>query len=127
VTSVHSAMQGSPILVVDDDADCVAMISRVLQTDGYRVIGETDPRNALAVIERDRPCLLIVDLMMPHMDGETFLEAVRARLNHRMPPIVIVTASSTRREAGARSGASATLEKPFEMQDVRDLAARFAA
>lgn len=115
----------APILVLDDDPEVVGLIGRVLEHDGYRVVEATDAREALAVAERAPPSLIFADLMMPHMDGEAFCLALRTRLGERMPPVVLVTASLARREVAERLDAAAALEKPFETQDIRDLAARF--
>lgn len=115
----------SPILVVDDDAEVVALIKRLLEREGHRVCGATGPREALAIAEIDPPCLVLTDLMMPHMDGESFLVSLRARLGDRTPPIVVVSASMERRDAAKRMGAVAVIEKPFDPDDVRDVVARF--
>lgn len=114
-----------PILVLDDDVEMVRLITRVLEHDGHRVLGEIDPIEALAVAERESPSLVFADLMMPHMDGEAFCAKLRDRLGDATPPVIFVTASLARRELGERCGAAATLEKPFELQDIVDLAARF--
>ncbi len=111
--------------MVDDDAEVVALIIRLLEHEGYRVRGATGPREALAIAELEPPCLVLTDLMMPHMDGETFLSALSARLRGQLPPIVIVSASIERRDAAKRIGAAAVLEKPFDPDDVRDVVARF--
>lgn len=111
--------------MVDDDAEVVALITRLLEHAGYRVAGATSPREALALAELEPPCLVLTDLMMPHMDGEAFLDALRARLGGDLPPVVIVSASIERRDAAKRIGAAAVLEKPFDPDDVRDVVARF--
>lgn len=114
-----------PILVLDDDPEVVRLIARVLQHDGHAVVAMTDPRDALGTLERLTPSLVFADLMMPFLDGEAFVLKMRAMLGDEAPPVVLVTASVARREVAARVGAAATVEKPFEVEDIRDLAARF--
>lgn len=115
-----------PILVIDDDEDVVVLVEAVLSRDGHRVIGVTDAREGLAIAEASPPSLVLLDLMLPHMDGETFLDVLHARLRGATPPIVLVTASIERREVARRVGAAASLEKPFDPDDLRDVVARFA-
>ena len=116
-----------PILVIDDDPDVIAIVRRVLGHAGWVVIGTTDPREGLELASEREPCLILVDLMMPHMDGEELLLELRARLRDRMPPVALVSAAYSRTEIARRADVDASLPKPFEIADLRDLAARFAA
>lgn len=117
-----------PILVVDDDADVVALARRALEHAGWLVETTTDPRDALELAERVRPCLVLVDLMMPHMDGEELLLALRQRLaGDEMPKLALVSAAYSRAEVARRLDVDASIAKPFDLTDLRDLAVRFAA
>ena len=116
-----------PILVVDDDPDVLRLASRVLGSAGFRVLSAHDPREALETAVAERPCLLFVDLMMPHLDGEELLRAIRARVGDDAPRVVLVSAAYSRSEAARRMDADAVLAKPFAIDDLRDLAVRFAA
>lgn len=112
-----------PILVLDDDPEIVALVHRVLTHDGHEVATATDPRAALELVDRTRPRLVIVDLMLPHMDGEDFLRAIERRFGQR-PPVIILSASAVRREVARRTGAAGSLEKPFQVDDLREMVAR---
>lgn len=116
-----------PILVVDDDPEVIAIARRVLGHAGWLVIGATDPREGLDLAVSREPCLVLVDLMMPHMDGEELIAAIRARLGERTPPIALVSAAYSRSDVARRHDVDATLGKPFDIGDLRDLAVRFAA
>lgn len=117
-----------PILVVDDDADVIAIARRVLEHGGWTVVGSTDPREALEMAVALEPCLVIFDLMMPHMDGEEFFHAVRERLRGRVQPrFALISAAYARGEVARRLEVDASIAKPFELEDLRDLAARFAS
>jgi CheY-like chemotaxis protein len=67
-TPENSAAAG-PILVVDDEAPIVDVLCMLLEDEGFTVIGETDPLRAVHHIRRDRPSLLLTDVMMPGMSG----------------------------------------------------------
>jgi CheY-like chemotaxis protein len=74
-----------------------------------------------------RPCLILVDLMMPGVDGEEFVQALRRVLVDAVPPVALVSAAFSRPEVQKRLGLPASLGKPFPMDDLKDLAVRFAA
>jgi len=108
------------VLVVDDDPDVVELLRRVLVNDGWEVATAQDGDQALARCEESLPSIILVDLMMPKMDGQEFLRRLRARHGVAMPPVVIVSASYLRNEVGREHGVVATISKPFDLDDVRD-------
>lgn len=116
-----------PVLVVDDDRELASMVRRYLEHHGWVVEVAHDGVEALAACVRARPCFVLADLMMPHMDGEELVTALREQMGSDMPPVCLVSASPLRNEIARRLGLPATLEKPFVLDDVRDLAARFAS
>lgn len=81
-----------PILVVDDDPSIRLMISDTLKKDGWEVYEAEDGRAALVQMEKYQPQLVLLDLMMPEMDGFEFIEAVRNNAAWREIPVVVVTA-----------------------------------
>jgi len=81
-----------PVLVVDDDAATRAMTRNILEKEGWRVSEAENGRLALACMERERPRLILLDLMMPEMDGFEFADRVRRHPEWRSIPIVVVTA-----------------------------------
>jgi DNA-binding response OmpR family regulator len=102
-----------PILVVDDEGDLVTTYERLLRRQGYRVRSAGTCRAGLAIIERERLCLVIADLRLPDGDG---LEIVRAARALPAPlPVLVATAlaSPTSRQAALDAGASGFLVKPF--------------
>ena len=80
------------VLVVDDDPDVRAVLGRMLDKAGYRVVEAEHGRAALARIAEARPDLILLDLMMPEMDGFDFLDELRRGEGARGIPIVVVTA-----------------------------------
>ncbi len=101
-----------PILVVDDDAKIVKLVRTYLERDGHRVIEALDGRTALDLIEGEDPALVVLDLMLPGIDGRTVIRAVRDRAE---TPIIVLSALGTtaNRIAGLGLGADDYLPKPF--------------
>jgi signal transduction histidine kinase/DNA-binding response OmpR family regulator len=81
-----------PVLLVEDDSVIRESMRRMLENHGCRVTEAQNGEAALFAMERDRPSLVFLDLMMPVMDGFTFTEHVRAHEDWRSIPIVVVTA-----------------------------------
>ncbi len=105
----------STILVVDDDADIRLLLRLELSAEGHRITEAADGAQALAAIEADRPDLVLLDIMMPVMDGWGVLDAVD---HAHAPPIVVITAlaSSGDRHVGEllAKGAVDVIAKPFD-------------
>jgi len=111
------------ILVVDDKERLRTMLKSYLQQEGFRVVTASTGRDALFKAREEKPDLIILDLMMPEMDGHEFM-----RQHHRETdtPIIILTAKveETDRVLGLELGADDYVTKPFSM---RELAARIRA
>lgn len=101
-----------PILVVDDDAKIVRLVRTYLERESHRVIEAFDGAAALAAIEAHDPALVVLDLMLPGIDG---LAVVRAVREHADTPIIILSARGTTsdRITGLGLGADDYLPKPF--------------
>jgi two-component system, OmpR family, KDP operon response regulator KdpE len=116
-------MRKKLILVVDDEPPIVRLVKAKLQVDGYAVISASRGEEALALLENDRPDLIILDLMMPGMDGFETLRHIRAQ--SRVPVIFLTArAGDADKLRGLQSGADDYLTKPFNPDE---LAARVAA
>lgn len=82
----------SQILLVDDDADARSSLSKFLQLAGHDVTAVPNGREALAEVLRSTPDVVVLDLVMPEMDGACFLEVIRSYLRLQSLPVVILTA-----------------------------------
>jgi DNA-binding response OmpR family regulator len=104
-----------PILVVDDDAKIVRLVRTYLERDGFSVVTATDGPAALEAIERDAPALVVLDLMLPELDGRAVIRAVRRDEESAATPILVLSArgSTIDRIAGLQDGADDYLPKPF--------------
>jgi DNA-binding response OmpR family regulator len=111
------------ILVVDDQLNVRQLLQEYLTEQGYRVVTVPDGQSALYTARHDPPDLILLDIMMPKMDGYQFLRLFR---QERQTPIIIVTAREEETDAvlGLDLGADDYLIKPFRM---RELAARIRA
>lgn len=110
------------ILVVDDDRDLRRMLSESLRSAGYRVAGVSSGTRALETLRRLRPNAIIMDLMLPGMDGFVLCEKLRRNPETADIPILVLTGISSQiaRFAGMESGASDYLTKPFSVIDLLD-------
>ena len=109
------------ILVIDDEPANVALLEELLAEAGYtRVESISDSRAALETCSTFAPDLILLDLMMPHIDGLTVLENLRAVPTELFLPVVVLTADAneeTKRRA-LRAGATDFLLKPFDHLEV---------
>ena len=110
------------ILVVEDNLALLYGLKDLLEREGYSVLTARDGVEALEVMEKTRPDLIIADIMMPRMDGYALYEAVRSRPECVAIPFIFLTAKATRDDIikGKAMGAEDYITKPF---DVRELLA----
>jgi DNA-binding response OmpR family regulator len=110
-------------MVVDDESRLVSLVESYLNQAGYRVVTACNGREALAIAEAEKPDLIILDLMMPEMDGHEFMEIYRR--DHKTP-IILLTARVEEEEQviSLELGADDYVTKPFRP---RELMARVRA
>ncbi len=116
-------MNQPTVLVVDDEARIVDTVRLYLQRDGFRVIAAQDGRTALALAQREKPDIIVLDLMLPEMSGWDVCRAIRSQSS---VPIIMLTARSDEvdRVLGLELGADDYVTKPFSP---RELVARVRA
>ena len=107
-------MPKTKILVVDDEADLLAELAPLLERTGYHVTTASDGQQALALVEQVNPDLIVLDVLMPHMDGREVLRQLRQAGN--WTPVILLTrvGSPTERALSLQEGADDYLNKPFE-------------
>ena len=117
-SALYSRMK---ILVIDDEPANVALLEDMLAEGGYtRVKSITDSRLAMELYETFEPDLVLLDLMMPHVDGFTILESFRAAARESFFPIIVLTADANENTKlrALRAGATDFLLKPFDQLEV---------
>lgn len=119
-------MPGQRVLVVDDEAKIVRIVGAYLERDGYRVLVAGDGQAALDLVRRERPSLVILDLMLPQVSGWDVCRALRREAATATLPIIMLTArdEATDRIVGLELGADDYVVKPF---DPNELVARVHA
>ncbi|WP_299024961.1 response regulator transcription factor [uncultured Thermanaerothrix sp.] len=113
------------ILIIDDDRDTCDLVRRVLEKESYQVLTTTQPQSALRLLQHEAVDMLILDIMMPDLDGLSLLEALRRETN---APILMLTALSDPRvmQQCYDLGANDYLVKPFAMTQLKERVRRLA-
>ncbi|MGE5659752.1 MAG: response regulator [Actinomycetota bacterium] len=120
------------ILVADDDFATRLAIGDYLEVSGYSVIVAENGQEALALVEKYQPHLIVTDITMPEMDGYEFVRRVRASPAFRLLPVIFLTERTTTEERirGYQMGCDNYLPKPFELKElgvvIRSLLERYA-
>lgn len=116
-------VQDAPILVVDDDPKIVSLICLYLERDGFKTVSSADGATALDLIAKQKPCLVVLDLMLPKVSGMEVCRRLRERSD---TPVLMLTAKVEEEEklAGLAVGADDYMTKPFSP---RELVARVKA
>ena len=106
--------QKSKLLIVDDEADLVAELVPLLERSGYRVLSAGDGEGALRSIERERPDLVVLDMLLPGLDGRDVLR--RLRQAGDWTPVILLTRVNTisERVLSLQEGADDYLNKPYD-------------
>jgi DNA-binding response OmpR family regulator len=110
----------SRILVVDDEPQVVWMLQFSLEAEGYQTLSARDGRAALDEVREHHPSVVLLDIMMPVMDGWAFLEELQAIPADERPRVIVVSARSSLRDRAkaAELGADAFVAKPFNVDDL---------
>lgn len=117
-------MPAPTVLVVDDDEAIHQFVAAVLDHEGLAVAHAHNGVQALEYLDRQQPALVLLDLMMPVMNGWQFLEALLRR-SGAVPPVIVGSAyiEDTR---DVPAGAVAVLKKPYVLQDLLSMVRRYA-
>jgi DNA-binding NarL/FixJ family response regulator len=114
------ATEPNTLLLIDDDPNLVLLVQDYLELRGYTVITAKNGRDALKILEKDIPNLIICDVMMPEMDGYAFVKKVRDNPQTNWLPILFLSAKGQiqDRVAGLSKGADVYMVKPFEPDEL---------
>ncbi|MGH2580719.1 MAG: response regulator [Actinomycetota bacterium] len=108
------------VLVVDDEPQVVWMLQFSLEAEGYQTFAARNGRTALDELRQHRPQLMLLDIMMPVMDGWSVLQEIRDLPEGERPRVVVVSARASLRDRAkaAELGAVAFVAKPFNVDDL---------
>ncbi|MGH7394214.1 MAG: diguanylate cyclase [Candidatus Methylomirabilales bacterium] len=118
--AVAAGEQAPVVLVVDDDPGIIRMLQVTLQRRGFGVLTASSGREALEVVAREPVDLVLLDIMMPGLNGLEVTRALRARPEEERIPVIILTAKDTVRDkvAGLELGADDYMTKPFNGEEL---------
>jgi len=109
------------VLVVDDEQDVVELIKFILEKDGCTVVIAGNGQEGLEKVQEEKPELIILDVMMPGIDGYTVNNRLQENEETRNIPVIILTAKGQMRDLFALgSNIMAFMEKPFDPKNLRD-------
>lgn len=109
---------GYRLLIVDDDAGVQKMLKILLEYEHLEVLLASDGLEALECVEQARPDLILLDLMMPRMDGRAFVEELERRGVRPPLPVIVLTADIHSKALIERMGVEDWLMKPFHLADL---------
>ena len=112
------------VLVVEDDPHLMAAMTMILEELRLTVLSAENGQEALAILERGKPGLILLDMKMPVMDGWEFAKQFYARYGRGIP-IVVVTAAEDARKRAAEIGADGYISKPFQIDEFAREVAKF--
>jgi two-component system, chemotaxis family, chemotaxis protein CheY len=105
------------VLVVDDDPDILQTLGLCLSSEGYRVLMAANGKEALDILESEHPSVILLDLMMPVMDGWQFVAELEHR-GRRDVPLLILSADRSVQGHARQLRASGHLAKPFDLEEL---------
>ncbi|MBW4661923.1 MAG: response regulator transcription factor [Drouetiella hepatica Uher 2000/2452] len=108
------------LLLIDDDPNLILLVKDYLEFRGYEVITAENGQEALEVLDKDTPDMIICDVMMPQMDGYSLVEHVRKNPRTNWIPVLFLSAKgqSQDRVKGLNTGADVYMVKPFEPEEL---------
>jgi CheY-like chemotaxis protein len=111
---------GTSVLVVDDEPQVVWVLQFSLEAEGYTTFAARDGFQAMAAIAEHHPHLMVLDIMMPSMDGWSVLEEMMQLPREERPRVIVVSAMANLRDRAkaAEMGADAFVPKPFNVDDL---------
>lgn len=113
-------MNNAKILVVDDESHIVELVKFNLEKEGFKVVVAYDGMEAIAAVEEESPDLMMLDIMLPHMDGLEVCRQIRQNNRYANLPIIMLTAKAEEIDTvlGLEMGADDYIKKPFSPREM---------
>ena len=109
---------GKKILVVDDEQQLALAVKIRLQSRGYQVVTAKDGKHALEVLDREKPDMVLLDVLMPVMDGYSCLREINTKVGRGKLPIIVLTARDRMKDLFELEGVEDYIIKPFDHEDL---------
>lgn len=121
-------MASRRVLIVEDEPHIVELLSFILDVEGFEVAAATDGEAAMQTLQRDRPDVVVLDLMLPRKNGFEVLKQIKADPQLKSIPIIVLTAKGQAqdRRLAEEMGVDSFMTKPFANRDVIDEIRRLA-
>ena len=110
--------EAKKILIVDDEQQLALAVKIRLQSRGYQVVTAGDGKQALAAIEQEHPDLVLLDILMPVMDGYSCLREMNSRFGRGKIPVIVLTARDRMKDLFDLEGIEDYVVKPFDHEDL---------
>ena len=116
------------VLIVDDSPAQVKLIQGLLEPEGYPSVGLNDPRRVEETITAERPCMILLDVVMPERNGFQICRELKSSTEFNAIPVILVTSKDTvsDRYWGEQQGADGYVTKPFTREELLRAVRRFA-
>ena len=113
-------MNAKKILVVDDEVDLVKTIQFALEAEGYQVLASYNGEDALNQSRKENPDLILLDIMLPKLDGYKVCRLLKFDEKYKHIPILMLTAKTQQKDRllGMETGADEYITKPFDMEEL---------
>lgn len=112
------------ILVADDEPAVTVLLSEILAFSGFEVLRAHGGAEALTLARAECPDLILLDVMMPDLDGRDACRAIKMDAELRLIPVALVSSADERDVHWKAAGADAFLQKPFRMRELREFVCR---
>lgn len=119
--------EGPTILVIDDNPTDLKLIASILASKGYNVSAISDAPEGIESIMKIMPALIVLDVMMPIINGYNVCRLIKDQKEYAHIPIILLTSRTTEDDhrIGREAGANAYMRKPFKSQELLSLVERF--
>ena len=109
------------VLVVDDDEDMLIMMQHVLEAEGYVPLISPNAQNAMGIIARHLPAMVLLDIRMMGVDGADICKHIKSNPATSFIPVIILSGSDNIEAIATQCGADAHLAKPFSLQNFKEV------
>jgi len=111
-------IKGAQILIADDEPVNVELVDSILRREGFKTLRAYGGEEVLEIVSRTKPDLILLDLLMPHVDGYQVLRRLKSDKEYRLIPIVVLTAFSEEKVQAFEAGADDFISKPIDRHEL---------
>lgn len=117
---IEQSNTGIRVLIIDDDPHIVESVSTYLELEGYVSLSAFSGPEGLEIALKENPHIIVLDIMMPEMDGFQVMDKIKANENLRQIPVIMLTAKGSDKDVmlGWRSGVANYITKPFDLEEL---------